>query len=103
MTGTPHHLFPGTTALDETHHRCVANYVEKLKTWRITITYPFLNKAKEAMMLISGVGKAGTLKEVLEGPRDIKRLPIQGIQPAGKLIWLLDAPAASFAEMMNDE
>ncbi len=88
-------LFPGTAALDETHHRCVANYVEKLKTWRVTMTYPFLNKAATVMMLISGVGKAQRLEEVLEGPRDPKRLPIQGIQPAGKLVWLLDAPAAS--------
>jgi 6-phosphogluconolactonase len=88
-------LFPGTSALDETHHRCVANYVDKMKTWRITMTYPFLNKASEVMMLISGVGKASRLEEVLEGPRDPKRLPIQGIQPAGKLTWLLDAPAAS--------
>jgi 6-phosphogluconolactonase len=88
-------LFPGTSALDETHHRCVANYVDKMKTWRITMTYPFLNRASEVMMLISGVGKARRLEEVLEGPRDPKRLPIQGIQPAGKLTWLLDAPAAS--------
>ena len=88
-------LFPGTTALDETQHRCVANHVEKLKTWRITMTYPFLNKASDVMMLISGAGKAARLQEVLEGPRDPKRLPIQGIQPAGKLTWLLDAPAAS--------
>jgi 6-phosphogluconolactonase len=88
-------LFPGTAALDETHHRCVANYVEKLKTWRVTMTYPFLNKASEVIMLISGEGKARRLEEVLEGPRDPKRLPIQGIQPHGKLTWLLDAPAAS--------
>ena len=88
-------LFPGTAALDETHHRCVANYVEKLKTWRITMTYPFLNSAAEVIMLISGEGKAQRLEEVLEGPRDPKRLPIQNIQPVGKLTWLLDAPAAS--------
>jgi 6-phosphogluconolactonase len=88
-------LFPGTTALDETHHRCVANYVEKMKAWRITLTYPFLNKASETMILVAGEGKARRVEEVLEGPRDPKRLPIQGIQPAGKLTWLLDAPAAS--------
>jgi 6-phosphogluconolactonase len=88
-------LFPGTAALDETNHRCVANYVEKLKTWRITMTYPFLNKASEVMMLIAGEGKAARLKEVLEGPRDIHRLPIQGISPVGRLTWLLDAAAAA--------
>ncbi len=86
-------LFPGSSALAETHHRCVANHVEKLNTWRITMTYPFLNKAAEVMMLIVGVGKAKVLEEVLEGPRG--KYPIQGIEPEGKLIWLLDAAAAS--------
>jgi 6-phosphogluconolactonase/glucosamine-6-phosphate isomerase/deaminase len=57
------------------------------------MTYPFLNKASEVMMLIVGVGKAKVLEEVLEGPRGV--YPIQGIQPDGKLIWLLDAAAAS--------
>jgi 6-phosphogluconolactonase len=86
-------LFPGTSALTETHHRCVANHVPQLNTWRITMTYPFLNKAAEVMMLISGIGKAKVLEEVLEGPPG--KYPIQGIAPKGKLTWLLDAPAAS--------
>ena len=28
-------LFPGTAALKESKHRCVANYVEKLDSWRV--------------------------------------------------------------------
>jgi 6-phosphogluconolactonase len=88
-------LFPGTTAQDETHHRCVANFVPKLNAWRVTMTYPFINRAKEVMMLITGAAKAETLQQVLEGPKDVKRLPIQGVEPRGKLVWLLDAAAAS--------
>src|SRR5689334_17124365 len=40
-------LFPGTAALNETRHRAVANYVDKLKTWRLTLTAPFINRARE--------------------------------------------------------
>ncbi|HEY8666791.1 MAG TPA: 6-phosphogluconolactonase [Tepidisphaeraceae bacterium] len=88
-------LFPGTTALLESKHRCVANYVEKLKAWRITLTAPFINRSREVMVLISGGSKAKRLHEVLEGPRDMLRLPIQLIDPAhGKLTWLVDVPAA---------
>ena len=93
-------LFPGTAALDEQHHRCVANHVEQLKTWRITMTYPFLNRAAAVMILVEGAKKAQRLHEVLEGPRDLKRLPIQGIHPAGKLTWLVDAAAAG---MMDED
>jgi 6-phosphogluconolactonase len=87
-------LFPGTAALNETKHRCVANFVPKLNAWRITTTYPFLNTARRVLILAAGANKAQRLAEVLEGPRDPQRLPIQGIDPAGQLTWLLDAPAA---------
>jgi 6-phosphogluconolactonase len=88
-------LFPGTNALKETHHRCVANFVPKFDSWRITLTYPFLNKARSVIVLVVGEDKAEILKEVLEGPRDPGRLPIQGIEPAGQMTWLLDTAAAS--------
>jgi 6-phosphogluconolactonase len=91
-------LFPGTQALDETHHRCVANHVPKLDAWRITMTYPFLNKAAQVMFLVAGASKTGRVREVLEGPRDFHRLPSQGIQPVGKLTWLLDAAASGMHE-----
>jgi 6-phosphogluconolactonase len=89
-------LFPGTAALAETKHRCVANYVEKLEAWRLTMTAPFLNRSHQVMILVSGAAKAERLHEVLEGPREPQRLPIQLIQPAaGSLLWLLDGPAAA--------
>jgi 6-phosphogluconolactonase len=92
-------LFPGTAALNETKHRAVGNYVEKLKTWRITLTAPFINRAKEVLVLVSGASKAKRLAEVLEGPRDPQRLPIQLINPApGRIVWLVDAAAAGMHE-----
>jgi 6-phosphogluconolactonase len=91
-------LFPGTPALDETHHRVVAQFVEKSTTgrsWRITMTAPFINKAREVAVMVAGAGKADRVAEVLNGPRDPHRLPIQMIQPAsGRLVWLLDEAAA---------
>jgi 6-phosphogluconolactonase len=92
-------LFPGSTALDETKHRCVALHVEKLNAWRVTMTAPFINRARQVLVLISGAGKAARVAEVLEGPRDPRRLPIQLIQPAsGNLIWLMDVAAAGMNE-----
>jgi 6-phosphogluconolactonase len=92
-------LFPHTTALQEKSHRCVANYVEKMKTWRVTMTVPFINRAAAVMILSGGADKASRLKEVLEGPREPQRLPIQFIQPEnGTLTWLVDAGAAGMLE-----
>jgi 6-phosphogluconolactonase len=91
-------LFPQTPALAETHHRCVAQFVEKSTTglsWRISLTPPFLNRSHNVLVLVSGAAKAQTLKTVLNGPRDPERLPIQLIDPIdGEMLWLADAAAA---------
>ena len=91
-------LFPNSLALLETKHRCVAHFVEKSttgKSWRITLTAPFLNRSAEVLVLVAGEEKAAVLNEVLTGPRDTARLPIQMIQPAGKLVWIVDESAHS--------
>jgi 6-phosphogluconolactonase len=89
-------LFPYSEALKETKHRCVANWVEKLKTWRVTMSFPLLNRSAAVMILVAGASKAPRVHEILEGPRDPDRLPIQRIAPeSGKLTWILDAGAAS--------
>ena len=88
-------LFPETEALNETKHRCVANYVPKLNTWRLTLTAPFINRSAQVILLVSGASKAQRLQEVLEGAPDPRRLPVQLIKPAsGRLTWLVDAAAA---------
>src|SRR5438128_12222682 len=90
-------LFPHTEALKETKHRCVAHFVEHSttgKSWRITLTAQFINRASEVLILIAGASKAARLQEVLHGPTDPDRLPIQLIQPAGKLAWIVDEAAA---------
>jgi 6-phosphogluconolactonase len=88
-------LFPGTAALRETKHRAVANAVPQLNTTRLTMTAPFLNRAREVLLTVTGVSKASRLAEVFEGVRDPERLPVQLIQPhSGKIAWLVDADAA---------
>ena len=59
------------------------------------MTAPFINRARNVIILVTGASKAARVSEVLEGPRDPRRLPVQLIAPAsGTLTWLLDAAAA---------
>lgn len=89
-------LFPGTAALNEQHEWVVANWVEKFKAFRITLTAPAINHAAHVVFNVTGASKAARLPEVLNGPRDPARLPSQLIQPVnGSLEWLLDKAAAS--------
>lgn len=89
-------LFPGTKALAETERFVVQNYVDKFQSYRVTLTADAINNGKRVVFLLAGEGKAGRLKEVLEGPRDPDRLPSQRIHPVdGKLTFVLDRGAAS--------
>lgn len=89
-------LFPHTAALEEISRLVVVNHVPQKETWRITLTFPVINAAREVCFLIEGVAKTAVLAEVLTGPRDAERLPAQLIRPAnGELRLLLDEAAAA--------
>jgi 6-phosphogluconolactonase len=96
-------IFPGTMAVKEKEHRVVGYFAENSstgKSWRITMTAPFINQAREILVLLAGADKAARLKEVLEGPEDPNRLPIQLIKPTqGKIVWIMDVAAVG----MNEE
>jgi 6-phosphogluconolactonase len=89
-------LFPHTPVLHERERLVAAVWVPALKASRISMTYPVLNAADHVLVLVSGVEKAETLRFVLEGPVQPDERPIQGVQPRpGRLLWLVDEPAAS--------
>ncbi len=95
-------LFPHTPALAEEKRRCVAQYVEKSttgKSWRITLTAPFINRSRYAIFLVAGAGKANALANVLEGPRNPELYPSQLVAPEpGQLVYILDVNAAGMGE-----
>jgi len=88
-------LFPDSAALDERSRLVVSNWVAKFNTYRITFTFPVLNRAAEAMFLASGSDKAEMVHQVLEG-KNTPSLPAQRVEPSdGKLLWMLDEAAAA--------
>lgn len=89
-------LFPETVALQEKSRLVVANWVEKLKASRITLTLPVLNAASNVFFLVSGTDKAAVLHEVLEGNAAAEKYPSKLVRPTdGRLIWFVDRAAAS--------
>jgi 6-phosphogluconolactonase len=87
-------LFPDSAALAETSRLVAPNWIEKLKTNRITFTFPLINSAAETMFLVAGPGKAEIVKNVFLSEREI--YPVQRVRPArGRLLWIVDQAAAS--------
>jgi len=90
-------LFPGpisdrehlTPALPVTAH-----YQDRPAN-RVTLTPLVFNAAQNIFFLVTGAGKAETLKAVLDSPDEPERLPAQRIQPTdGQVTWLVDREAA---------
>lgn len=89
-------LFPHSAALQAGEQIAVANYVEKFKAYRITLTAATINNARNVTFLAAGEDKAEALKNVLEGPDDPDLYPSQMIHPSnGTLLWMVDEAAAS--------
>ncbi|MGH9356005.1 MAG: 6-phosphogluconolactonase, partial [Terriglobia bacterium] len=88
-------LFPGTAALDERERSVCPNYVDKLKIFRMTLTFPVLNSAAKVIFVVAGSGKAEVVRQILHPSSAAILFPAQRIQPGqGRLSWYLDAAAA---------
>jgi len=61
-------LFPDTEAIGELSKLCVANYVPKFESYRITLTRPVFTHCQKVIFLVAGDGKKDILKEVLLHP-----------------------------------
>lgn len=88
-------LFPGVEALGETDRLAVEVYVERLDSWRVTLTLPVLNAAKKVLFLVSGREKAEIVREIIGGSEG--GYPASLVRPSGgSVLWFLDKAAASF-------
>lgn len=89
-------LFPHSALLRVEDRLVAADSVRRAGTFRITMTGPLLNAARQAAFLVSGASKACVLREVLAGDRDPDRLPAQLVRlSSGSLQWFVDREAAA--------
>jgi 6-phosphogluconolactonase len=92
-------LFPGSAALEEATRLVVANFVDSLSAWRITLTFPVFEAAERVLFLAAGGEKAPIVRAAT-----VKR-PVASTPPAGRvrprggvLSWLIDRAAAAHLE-----
>jgi 6-phosphogluconolactonase len=88
-------LFPRSPTLQVKSCLVIADFVAEVKSWRISMSAPLLNRGRTVAFLVEGAQKAQVLRDVLLGPRDPERLPAQLIVPEGKLLWMVDKSAAA--------
>ena len=92
-------LFSATSAVVEASRLVTANWVEQLRQYRLTLTFPVLNNACEIMFLVAGSSKARVIDDVFKGDARSSRYPVHKVKPAhGRVLWLLDRAAAQVPE-----
>jgi len=83
-------LFPLTHALHSGERLVVANYIPKLSTWRMTLTYTCINRARHIVIYVIGKNKSEMLKRVFSDTFDPDHLPVQNIGTAtNKALWII--------------
>ena len=97
-------LFPDTAAIHESQRWVLAQFVDKIGMWRITLTPPVLNSASHIRFFVQGSSKAQTLRQVLLGPPQVDHLPAQIIRPThgGDLLWFIDRAAAQKLDLSQE-
>jgi len=89
-------LFPHRPTLHEEQRVVVADHVDEVGAWRVTLTAPAINNATQICFLVLGEQKAEAARRVLDGPRDPEAVPGQLIAPRqGSICWVLDPAAAN--------
>jgi 6-phosphogluconolactonase len=87
-------LFLGSAALAEQERFVVADYIEKLKAYRLTLTLPVINAAAQVTFMVSGANKADVMRRILRRS-ETTELPAAKVRPAnGSLTWLVTEDAA---------
>ena len=97
-------LFPGTDVIEEQHQLVEAVFVPKFGAWRVTLTLPVLNAAKEIMFLVSGNAKSEIVRRVMSIEKSTKELPVTLVNPnGGRVYWMLDSEAASLIDKGDEK
>jgi 6-phosphogluconolactonase len=82
-------LFPGSAALRVFDRVAAANYAPALGQWRLTLTYPVFDAAREVVFLAEGEAKRDVLRRIESG----EGLPAGRVK-AAETLWFLDRAAA---------
>ncbi len=89
-------LFPGASVLHERKKWTSEVFVARLNVWRVTLTLPIINNARQVVFLAEGDKKASIVRKTVYVGTPTEEIPASLIHPErGTLHWMLDADAAS--------
>ncbi len=83
-------IFAGSSAVRVKDRWVAANWVPSRQMWRLTLTFPVIDAAREVVFLATGENKANAIRHIRSG-----RSPLPAARVRGRrVVWLIDAAAA---------
>ena len=83
-------LFPGSDGQDEDQRWVIGTWAPFQDAWRMTLTFPVLNAAREVLFVVTGPDKADALREIRAGGSQLPAARVDG----AAVEWIVDAAAA---------
>ena len=89
-------IFPHEMTLWDSGENCVTATHPQSGQKRVSLTGKVINNARNVVFLVTGINKAGKVKEIISDPAlAAKQYPAARVQPdSGNLYWFLDESAA---------
>jgi 6-phosphogluconolactonase len=83
-------IFAGSSAVRVKDRWVVANWVPSRQMWRLTLSFPVIDAAREVVFLATGENKANALRHIRSGRSPLPAARVR----ARRVVWLIDAAAA---------
>lgn len=87
-------LFPDTDILDIKDSLAAAVHIQNLDSWRVSISLPMINNAKNVWIFVAGETKQDIVDRVFNHPSVIDPLPVERLSKETNITWFMDARAA---------
>ena len=87
-------LFPETEILKNQQRYCATVWVEKQKSWRMSITYPVINNSRNLWFFVAGENKQEIVDRIFNHTTSSDPLPVEQIATQAATTWFMDQAAA---------
>jgi 6-phosphogluconolactonase len=97
-------IFPDNLQLLQSEKLCEVAINPYTKQQRITVTGKVINLSKTIVFIATGESKSEMVARIIERKNGCEFLPASNVKPKnGKLVWLLDKPAAKGLRIPKDK
>ncbi len=95
-------LFPETHGLHVENRLVIANYIPKLNTWRMTLTFDCINASSHIDLYVFGKNKASVVAKVFSTEYQPDLYPVQRVgTPLHKALWIMDKEASTTLKKLS--